>query len=93
MTGHQITQCQVEHEKLCGLIINLCDLVREQNELIKGQNELIRGQYMQLITQAAGIVPGGMVPMRTYLITTIVSFGIGNISGGGELLKIILGGQ
>lgn len=53
----------------------------------------INSQYLPLIQQASGIVPGGMVPMRTYLITTLVSFGVGNLSGSGDLISKILGGM
>ena len=52
----------------------------------------INSQYLPLIQQASGIVPGGMVPMRTYLITTLVSFGVGNLSGSGmDALRLLMG--
>lgn len=82
-------------EKQISAISQLEKIVERTNEqwnhTLAKFSEVMEGQYLQLVQQAAGAVPGGHVPFRTHFITVLMAFGVGNISGGAELIKLMIG--
>lgn len=63
---------------------------RELDSTMKGIDSTIKTSVMEFAKQAAGIVPGGLIPVRSALLMVVVALGIAKASDIGEHVTHII---